>query len=73
MSATLKIQPMKGMSDVREFVVDCQHGTTTLVAVRPEKAGIGDRQMVAMAIAKHEDEEHCRCAVGLWNNYRAKR
>ena len=69
MSATLKIRPMKGMPDAREFVLDCQHGTTTLVSVNPERAGITDRAMVEMAVAKHEDEEHCLCAARLLANY----
>ena len=65
--ATLKKRPVKGVQFTEEFVVDCEHGTTTVFAMNPPGAAvqISDYQTSAMAVAKHYDEEHCRCTRQL--------
>jgi hypothetical protein len=62
MTATLRYHtPRVG---VRCLIVDCPHGTTHATTLVDGEV-LTEALVVRMAIAKHEDEEHCGCARGL--------
>jgi hypothetical protein len=49
----------------QRIVVDCRHGTTEVVLVRAGRAGPRtEDELIALAVARHEAEEGCGCALG---------
>ncbi len=61
--ATLTHRPVPAYGDtVSELVVDCEHGTTTLIVFQPRDPAavtLHEAACVRLAIAKHYDEEGC--------------
>ena len=57
---------LRGPHGSRRVLLDCPHGTTTLDLLGdPRAERLDDRALIAMAIARHEDEEGCGCVRGL--------
>lgn len=76
MTATLRSRAAPELGpDGRRLVVDCRHGTTLvdLVASPRRDVALTERQMIAVAVARHEAEEGCGCALGLDTLTRAPR
>jgi hypothetical protein len=66
--ATLTIRPMDAQT--RRVVLDCHHGTTSVVAGDPPSGQMfTDADVVRVALAKHFEEEGCRCIGRLWRQY----
>ena len=67
--ATLIHRPVPAYGDtVSELVVDCEHGTTTLTVFQPRDptaARVHEAACARLALAKHYDEERCRCTREL--------
>ena len=61
--ATLTIDRIPHADNARAFVVDCEHGTTTItVFAAPDPAkSPPDTVHARLAVATHYAEEHCRC------------
>lgn len=59
----------------RRLVIDCQHGTTYVDQFVPGSGGatLTERQMIAVAVERHEVEEACGCARGLDTLTRSRR
>ncbi len=75
MTATLRSRhaPELG-TEGRRLVIDCRHGTTYVDQFTPAGtvAFLTERQMIAIAVERHEDEEGCGCARGLDTLSRAR-
>ncbi len=72
MSATLTDVPVPMLGeDVKQIVVDCRHGTTTLTIVAPNPEAMQRQEMAAtrLALVKHYEEERCRCTRRLRKRY----
>ena len=65
-TATLTITDRREQSRGFEYVVDCEHGTTTASLLGPFRA---DLLGSAVAIQKHYAEEQCRCTRKLRKIY----
>ena len=68
MTATLRSQRVPELGpEGRRLVIDCRHGTTYAHQFTPAGAVafLSERQMIAIAVERHEDEEGCGCARGL--------
>ena len=69
MNATLTATDMSG---ARVLTVDCPHGETSIAyinATTPEALKVTDTAAGVMALARHFDEERCRCTRALRRKY----
>ena len=52
------------------FVVDCEHGTTTIYSIHGDNGpAVTDAISAAAAVFTHYDEEHCACTAELRERY----
>ncbi len=75
MTATLRSRHVPELGpEGRRLVIDCRHGTTYLHQFTPAApvAFLTERQMIAIAVERHEEEEGCGCARGLDTLSRAR-
>ncbi len=70
---TLEVRPLQDGDRVgRPVRVDCRHGTTHIIYSEgqgPNAVRFTDVQLAALAVAKHYDEEGCRCTRRLRRRY----
>jgi hypothetical protein len=68
-SATLTITPRPDLGErVKEYVIDCPHGTTTGLAV-DGRIKMSDDGIVRALLARHDTAERCRCTRELHRRY----
>lgn len=69
MTAKLTIEPRPDLgANVKSFVVDCPHGTTSAVLF-PGQAVVGDAMVVTSILDRHHAVEGCRCTRLLRRRY----
>ena len=67
MNAKLTAKPIGGGR--KEYVVDCEHGTTTALSASPEHGGPDESAIVAALVLRHYAAERCRCTRKLRRRY----
>jgi hypothetical protein len=68
-SATLTITPRPDVGDgVKEYILDCPHGTTTGLAADGQ-VKLMDDGIVQIMLARHDAEERCGCTAELHRRY----
>ncbi len=66
MSNATLVKQRGAVDNSEDFVVDCEHGTTTVTVITPPGAvTFPDASSAATAVAKHYEEEGCRCTRKL--------
>lgn len=72
MKATLTIDRVPGpRATVQHLVIDCPHGTTTIITVAGA-VPISDDAVLQVALARHRAEQpHCRCIRHLERRFGA--
>jgi hypothetical protein len=64
--ATFTVTPAPELgSGGKSLVLDCLHGTTRLALIAAG-ARIPEMDLLRLALARHDAEEHCACTAPLW-------
>lgn len=69
MTAHLTIRAVPHIPDCTQFVVDCPHGTTTVMLMNGKLANLTQQDGVVAALTAHDAEEPCNCTDRLWRRY----